>query len=155
MTARNASDQACCNWDLYCSCIADGGGIQSLACCDGKLENIVILGSNKISNEAHCMIRGKMEIIWFQQLSLKEIVQQLKKHSCICKPYSKLYCTISVHNCFKSVPLFANVWQVLRWKYRVITFALAMEATLVFISSFRPNIGYSQNTRDEQGWAKC
>ena len=26
-----------------------------------------------------------------------------------------------------------------------------MEATLMFISLFGPNLGYSQNTRDEQG----
>ena len=32
------------------------------------------------------------------------------------------------------------------------TFELPMEATLMFISLFGPNIGYSQkNTRDEQG----
>ena len=31
------------------------------------------------------------------------------------------------------------------------TIALAMEATLMFISFIGPNLGYSQNTRDEQG----
>ena len=61
----------------------------------------------------------------------------------------------SRYSCFKPLPLFATVWQDLRWKYSYITDALAMEATLLFISLFWPNLGCSQNNRDEQGWARC